>query len=293
MSLLSELRRRGIRPSRLRGQSFLVDEGVLADIADAAEVGPGDWVVEIGAGPGNLTRVLAERAGLVRAVEVDRGLLEYARRALADLSNVELVEADARRIRLADFAPGGAHGGVAAGAEGLLTVVGNLPYSVTTPVIMRVLSQWEYVRRCVFTVQHEVALRMTAEPGSKAYGALSVAVQYRTRAVVVRLIEPDAFRPRPKVLSAVIRLDVLAVPDPQARDEKALRAVVAGAFSQRRKKLVNSLSGGLGISRDDAAALLEEVGIDPSRRAETVSVTEFVRLADAWAARRDASGEGS
>jgi 16S rRNA (adenine1518-N6/adenine1519-N6)-dimethyltransferase len=282
VSLLRRLRERGIRPSRLRGQSFLVDEGVLGAVADAAGAGEADTVVEIGAGPGNLTRLLARNAGRVIAVEVDRGLVEFARENLADLSNVEVVEGDARRLDLSTWTEAGAP---------KLIVVGNLPYSVTTPVIMRVLEQCGAVRRCVFTVQKEVAARMAADPGGRQYGALSVAVQYRADVEIVRTIAPEAFRPVPAVTSALVRLGIKDRPSPEARDERALRAVVSGAFSQRRKKLVNSLAGALHVERDEAVELLRRAGLNPDDRAERVSVAGFVRLADAWFATQQHSGE--
>jgi len=295
VSLLRRLRERGIRPNKLRGQSFLVDEGELSAVADAAGAGGADTVVEIGAGPGNLTRLLARRAGRVIAVEIDRRLAEFARENLADCPNVEVVQDDARRLDLAAWrgpgGPGGAEGPGGPEAAKLI-VVGNLPYSVTTPVIMRVLEQCGSVRLCVFTVQREVAARMAADPGGRQYGALSVAVQYRAGVEVVRTIAPEAFRPVPAVTSALVRLTIKDRPSPQAADERALRAVVAGAFSQRRKKLANSLAGALHIERDEAVALLRAAGLSPDDRAERVSVAGFVRLADAWSAGRGGhSGE--
>lgn len=249
-------------PRKRFGQHFLHDTNVIERIAAAIAPQPGDTLVEIGPGEGALTAALLARLPRMHAVELDRDLVPRLRARFGDALDVH--QADALRFDFAALAP----------PEGL-RVAGNLPYNISTPLIFHLLVSAACIRDMTFLLQLEVVERLAAAPGSKRYGRLSVMVQYRCRVDALFRVGPGAFRPPPKVDSAVVRLQPHAELPHPARDEALLARLVAQAFSQRRKTLGRALKGLLD-AQDIAAA-----GVDPGRRAETLSVAEFVALADA------------
>ena len=251
-------------PRKRFGQHFLHDPNVIERIAAAIAPQPEDTLVEIGPGEGALTAALLARIPRMHVVELDRDLVPRLRARFGDA--LEVHQADALRFDFAALAP----------PEGL-RVAGNLPYNISTPLIFHLLDNAAQIRDMTFLLQLEVVERLAAEPGSKQYGRLSVMVQYRCRAEALFRVGPGAFTPPPKVDSAVVRLlpyDTLPYP---AQDEALFARVVAQAFAQRRKTLGRALRGMVD------APLIAATGIDPVRRAETLSVAEFVALADAAA----------
>jgi len=274
------LRRHGLDLRKKWGQHFLVSPAVLRNIAEASGAGPEDGVLEIGPGIGALTEQLARRAGLVVAVEIDERLLPVLAETLAPYPNVRLLHADALRLDWRDV--WSRHfGGMRS-----VRVAANLPYNVATAILTSLLSSGVRFERMVVMVQKEVADRLAASPGTKAYGSLTVAVRYRCDVERIAVVSARCFVPPPKVDSAVVRLTPKMAPAPRARDETLFFGVVRACFAQRRKTIANNLlaacfgSGDRAGDRVKVEELLRSVGIDPSRRAETMSVEEFVRLAD-------------
>jgi 16S rRNA (adenine1518-N6/adenine1519-N6)-dimethyltransferase len=243
-------------------QHFLYDPSILERIVGAANLRPEDTVVEIGPGPGKLTRMLAGRVGRVVAIEVDRRLYEKLVAELGGEQGIELVRGDALRF---DY-----------GTLGRFKVVANIPYHITTPIIFKLLEYRGRLESMTLTVQKEVAERIAAPPGSKDYGVLSITVQYLAKAEVRFTIPRGAFRPVPKVDSACIHLEVYESPPVRADDEGLFLSVVRTAFSQRRKTLHNSLKN---LSPDIDGAL-ESAGISPGARPETLKIEDFARIAD-------------
>lgn len=250
------------RPSKALGQNFLVDHGAVHKIAEIADITPEDTVLEIGPGKGVLTAALAERAGQVIAIEFDRHLAELLTREFQGVDNVRIINADALSFPL-DTLPSP------------LKVVANLPYSISTPILFRLIEYRHRFSRMVLMFQREVAERILAEPGGRDYGVLSVMVQVFTVPRMEFILPPEAFRPRPRIDSAVVSFEIPAAPRVAVADEAVFRRVVKAAFSQRRKTLRNSLKALLGSETED---VLMNVGIDPMRRAETLSLEEFARL---------------
>ena len=263
------LQQHGLRPKHAWGQNFLDDEWVLADIVQAARLGPGSVVVELGAGLGHLTRVLLDTGARVVAVERDRDMVHVLEETPAE--RLTVVAANAARLDLA----------VVAGTRPL-TLVGNLPYHLTSSILFEVLEQHRDLVRCVFTVQKEVADRVAAGEGVRSGGLLTVLLGVWFDASVVRVVPASAFHPPPKVDSAVLLLEHRSTPRAEVSDEAWFRKVVKAAFSHRRKTLLNSLRSDPELG--DAATIREALGaagIEPSRRAETLGVGEFARLAGA------------
>ena len=246
---------------RKLGQHFLFDPAIVNRIADAGGLGPSDTVLEVGPGPGALTRALAERAGRVVAVELDSELLKRLRADMAGYSNVQLHLGDALRFDCSSLGP--------------FSVVANIPYQITTPLIFHLLKFRPALRSMTLTVQKEVAERIASPPGSKSYGVLSVAVQYVARTEVLFTIPASAFRPPPKVDSACVRMEVYREPPIKVDDEDLFMRVVRAAFQQRRKTLRNSL----GVFSPEIKNLLLEAGVDPGARAETLGMEDFARVA--------------
>jgi len=252
------------KPRRRFGQNFLVDPHYVAKIVDAVTPRPGDNLVEIGPGHGALTRQLAERAGHLAAIEIDRDL---ARRLSAEFppERLTLHVADALEFDFATLGPA-------------LRVVGNLPYNISSPLLFH-LAQYESLVDLHVMLQKEVVARMTAQPATADYGRLTVMLQARFRVSRLFTVPPGAFRPAPAVESAVARLVPLGGAKPRIADEALFARVVAAAFGQRRKTLRNALS-----TFCDAPAL-EAADVDPGARGETLAVADFVRLANALTAR--------
>ena len=263
------LKRFGIRMSKKLGQNFLIDEHVVNSIVAAAGIKPGDAVLEIGPGIGTLTQGLAEAGANVTAVEIDRRLIEVLSKTLEGYDNVKVVHGDILRINIPETV------GVPQ-----YKVVANLPYYITTPIIMGLLEARMPIDVLVTMVQKEVAQRMVATPGTKDYGSLSVAVQYYTKAEIMFIVKPDSFIPPPAVESAVIRCTVLDKP-PVEVNEKVFFRVVKAAFAQRRKTLLNTLKT-TGVPVEALKTILDAAGIDGTRRGETLSIEEFAALANVW-----------
>jgi 16S rRNA (adenine1518-N6/adenine1519-N6)-dimethyltransferase len=251
-----------VRPRRRFGQHFLTDPRLLGRIADALDAGPGSTVLEIGPGPGGLTTALLARAGRVVAVEKDRDL---ARALRERLPNLELVEGDALDLDWHQLA----------GANAI--VAGNIPYNITTPLIDKALAPPGFAR-VVFLVQKEVALRITADPGTRAYGALTVGVQAVARAERLFTIPAGAFLPPPKVDSALLRLDRLPQPLIRPGDTGPFRRLVTGLFSYRRKQLSRGLREFTGWPPLPIAAVLSQASLPPAARPESLAPSDFGRL---------------
>ena len=264
------VKRFGLRMNKKLGQNFLVRHDVVADIADAAELNPGDPVLEIGPGIGTLTQALAETGAAVTAVELDEHLLPVLAKTLEHYDNVRVVHGDILRIDIEEVMN-----------HQPFTVCANLPYYITTPIIMKLLEQKLPIKRIVVMVQKEVAERMVAVPGHKIYGALSVSVQYYTQPEMLFEIPPRAFMPAPEVTSAVVSMTVRQEPPVKLTNEKHFFQVVHAAFQQRRKTLQNALKN-TGLSKEQIKAALEAADIDGQRRGETLSLDEFAAIANAW-----------
>lgn len=261
-----------LRASKRLGQNFLVDRGVVQGIVDAAELSPADTVLEIGPGIGTLTQGLAEAGARVVAVELDKKLPAVLAETLKGYDNVTIVPGDILKLNIMETL------GLRAGER--CKVVANLPYYITTPIIMTLLEQRLPIERLVTMVQKEVAVRMTARPGSKDYGALSIAVQYFTVPRMVMDVPPRSFLPAPEVTSAVIACHVQDAPTVQPTDEKLFFRLVRAAFGQRRKTLLNALTGA-GLSKEMSRAGLLAAGIAENMRGEQLSLADFARLSDA------------
>jgi 16S rRNA (adenine1518-N6/adenine1519-N6)-dimethyltransferase len=284
MSLRSQLRELDIHPRKSLGQNFLVARGVLNQILAVAEVGAGDQVLEIGPGLGTLTRALAEYARRVVAVEVDRALVSALGEQLRDCTNVEIVAGDILTLNVTALIQQGTQDCPA--ADRRYKVVANIPYNITSAVLRHLLEAEMRPDLIVLMVQKEVAQRITAQAGEMSL--LSVSVQFYGLPRLMHHVPAGAFYPVPKVDSAIIRIDPhpeLPLPDEQI--EPFFRVVRAG-FGQRRKQLRNSLAGGLGLSAIAVEQMMRQAGIAPERRAQTLTIDEWINLYQAqgqrWAA---------
>ena len=266
------LKRFGIRTQKRLGQHFLVDEVVVRGIADSLELQPGMQVLEIGPGIGTLTQFLAMTGAQVTAVELDRRCVGIMATTLQAYDNVRVVQGDVLTL---DFA--------ATMGSGPFQIAGNLPYYITTPIMMKILEERIPAEKMVFMVQKEVADRMVSLPGTKDYGSLSVAVQYHTEATKLFEVPSSAFMPPPAVDSAVILCKMRKQPPVEVPSEKLFFQVVRAAFGQRRKTLANALQGG-GFAKDAVQSILGDTGIDGGRRGETLSMDEFAALSRSYGA---------
>lgn len=267
----------GFRFTKSLGQNFLIDENILRKIVDSAELTKEDVVIEIGPGAGTLTRALAQEAGKVVAIEIDKNLLPILEETLGDLDNVCIINQDILKADLHQIVK------EQAGTK-KVKVVANLPYYITTPIIMRFLEEGIAVESMTVMMQKEVADRIHAKPNSKDYGSLSIAVQYYCDTKIVAKAPRGAFIPMPTVDSSVLCLSIKKQKQVLLKNEELFFEVVRGAFSKRRKTLLNALSsyGSLG-GKLEAEQALEKAEIDSKRRAETLTIEEFVRLANAYA----------
>lgn len=275
MNLNDRLKKHHITLQKKYGQNFIGDPALLERIATVCDWQPGDRGLEIGPGAGTLTRAIAREAEEVLAVEIDRRLAPLLEETLADCANVHLVFTDALKADLDALMRD------TLGWDGRYKLIANLPYYITTPLIMHVLEDSEKVSELVIMVQKEVGERLCAAPGSKAYGAVTVMVQYAATVARAFDVGRHAFVPAPEVDSTILHLIPYEKRPIQAQSDAVLRRVVKAAFSQRRKTLRNSLSS-LGCDKALIKQALEAAGIEDSRRAETLSVAEFVALADAF-----------
>lgn len=261
-----------IKMSKKLGQNFLIKRGIVDEIVHAAELTVGEPVLEVGPGIGTLTQGLAQSGADVTAIELDRRLLEVLDTTLASYDNVRIIHGDVLKLdvpTIMNHKP--------------FKVVANLPYYITTPIIMSLLESKLPIERLVVMVQKEVALRMIAKPGTKDYGALSVAVQYYTEPDIVLDVPPKSFLPAPAVTSSVIRCVLRDKPPVDVIDEKLFFRVVKAGFAQRRKTFSNTMKT-TGLTRDRIEELLAKANIDGQRRGETFTLQEFAGVANAWAA---------
>lgn len=261
-----------IKMSKKLGQNFLIKRGIVDEIVHAAELTVGEPVLEVGPGIGTLTQGLAQSGADVTAIELDRRLLEVLDTTLASYDNVRIIHGDVLKLdvpTIMNHKP--------------FKVVANLPYYITTPIIMSLLESKLPIERLVVMVQKEVALRMVAKPGTKDYGALSAAVQYYTEPDIVLDVPPKSFLPAPAVTSSVIRCVLRDKPPVDVIDEKLFFRVVKAGFAQRRKTFSNTMKT-TGLTRDRIEELLVKANIDGQRRGETFTLQEFADVANAWAA---------
>lgn len=257
------------------GQNFLIDPTVLNKIISAAQITKEDCVLEIGPGIGTMTQYLAEAAGEVVAVEIDRNLIPVLEDTLSEYENVTVINEDILKVdinRLVMEKNGGRP----------IKVVANLPYYITTPIIMGLFESHVPLKSITIMVQKEVAERMQVGPGTKDYGALSLAVQYYAKPEIVANVPPNCFLPRPNVGSAVIRLTRHEAPPVEVKDESRMFALIRASFNQRRKTLINGLANAseLALSKERIAGVLEEMQLSPTVRGETLTLEQFARLSN-------------
>ena len=257
------------------GQNFLIDTHVLDKIISAAHITKEDMVLEIGPGIGTMTQYLAEAAGKVIAVEIDRNLIPILEDTLSEYNNVRVINEDVLKLdlrKLADEENGGK----------AIKVVANLPYYITTPIVMGLFENHVPVESITVMVQKEVADRMQTGPGNKDYGALSLAVQYYAEPYIVANVPPNCFMPRPKVGSAVIRLTRHEKPPVEVKDEKLMFDIIRASFNQRRKTLANGLNNSdkITCSKEIITKAIEKLGKGASVRGEALSLQEFAKLSN-------------
>ena len=279
------LQRHQFHTQKKYGQNFLIDNSVLDRILRAAEIGPQDCVLEIGPGIGTMTQRLAEEAGAVVAVEIDKNLLPVLEDTLSAYENVTVINADILKLDLNRIVK--EHNG---GRP--VKVVANLPYYITTPIIMALFEKKVPLHSVTIMVQKEVADRMRVGPGTKDYGALSLAVQYYAKPEIVTKVPAGCFMPKPNVDSAVIRLTRYEKPPVEVEDETWLFAVIRASFNQRRKTLANGLAnaGYPGIGRRQVEEVLSAMGLAAAVRGETLTLEQFAELSDRLAKRSGQSG---
>lgn len=257
------------------GQNFLIDTGVLDRIITAAEITKEDCVLEIGPGIGTMTQYLAERAGEVVAVEIDQNLIPILKETLAAYDNVTVIQDDILKVNVRKIVEE-KNGGKP------IKVVANLPYYITTPIIMGLFEKHIPLKSITIMVQKEVAERMQVGPGTKDYGALSLAVQYYAKPEIVANVPPNCFIPRPNVGSAVIRLTRYEEPPVKTGNEEKMFALIRASFNQRRKTLVNGLTNapGLGLTKEQVTEALEQMGLPATIRGEALTLEQFASLSD-------------
>ena len=257
------------RFSKSLGQNFLIDETILTDIVEGAEVQKDDLIIEIGPGVGSLTVKLLEKAKKVVSIELDSDLIPILQAELGDEPNFELIHNDALKIDFKEII----------GEEKSVKLVANLPYYVTTPIILRLLKEEYEFKSLTIMIQKEVAERINASPNCKEYGALSLLVQYYCDTEIIRVVSPASFIPRPKVSSMVIKLKKLDEPRVKAKDLDLMFSIIRNSFNMRRKTLWNGVKF-LGLPKDSLEEAFRKAEIDTKRRGETLTLEEFARLSD-------------
>lgn len=262
----------GFKFSKSLGQNFLIDGNIINKIAETAELDDNSGVLEIGPGFGTLTQVLCTKAKKVVAIEVDKSL-ERVHKETLDYDNLKIIYDDFMKVDVNKL--------IEEEFQGLdVKIVANLPYYITTPIIMKILEEKYKISKIVVMVQKEVAERLNSLPGSKEYGAITLAVNYRADTKIAITVPNSVFMPRPKVDSAVIEFNILKTPRVQVLDEELLFSVIKASFGQRRKTLLNGMSNNLKISKDVVKEALENAGIDPGIRGETLNLNQFGRISD-------------
>ena len=256
------------------GQNFLIDTHILEKIVDEAGIDEDDCVLEIGPGIGTMTQYLCERAGRVIAVEIDKALIPILNDTLSSYSNVEIINEDILKVDITNLCNKYNNGRP-------IKVVANLPYYITTPIIMGLFESGCPLESITIMVQKEVADRMKCGPGSKDYGALSLAVQFYSSPEIVAYVSPESFIPKPGVGSAVIRLTRYEKPPVEVDDEKYMFALIRAAFNMRRKTMVNSLmSGNLGLTKEEILEAIKNLGLSATVRGEALTLEEFAALSN-------------
>lgn len=262
----------GFKFSKSLGQNFLIDQNIINKIVDSADIDENSGVIEIGPGFGTLTQAICKKAKKVVAIEVDKSLKEVHKETI-NYDNIDIIYDDFLNIDVDKL--------IDEKFEGLdVKLVANLPYYITTPIIMKVLENHYKISKIVVMVQKEVAQRLNALPNTKEYGAITLAVSYRADTNIEMIVPNTVFMPRPKVDSAVISFDVLKEAKINVRDEKLMFNLIKCAFGQRRKTLLNSLSNKLEIPKDDLKNLLENLNINPSIRGEVLNLEQFAKISD-------------
>ena len=263
----------GISFNKALGQNFLIDQSVLDCTIESSGIDETYGVIEVGPGIGTLTVELSKHAGKVVAIELDRSIAEYLKKAFVAYDNVEIVQGDALKTDLKkiidEYMPGRP-----------VVVIANLPYYITTPLIMRFLEEDLPFESITVLIQKEVAERIVSKAGKKEYGAISVAVQYYSTPEIMKLVPPDSFMPPPKVTSAVIKMDIKNHTKPAVEDEKNLFKVVHAAFGQRRKTLVNALSSVFTASKDDIANIVKDITGNEKIRGEQLDLGQFIQISE-------------
>lgn len=281
-STIQEIKdRHDFRLSRSLGQNFITDKSIIDKIIQGSDIGSDDLVIEIGPGIGVLTAAAAESAASVVAVEIDKKLIPILGETLGEYDNIRVINKDILKTDVNEIISEERKAGT---FSGKVRIIGNLPYYITTPIIMGLLEKGVEADSITIMMQKEVADRIKASPGGKVYGALSVAVQYYCSVQQIAVVSKDVFIPRPKVDSAVLKLSVRKEKPVELIDEKIFFACIKHGFGQRRKTLLNSLTGVGGLSKESMKAVLEEAQIDHVRRAETLSIDEFAAIANGVAA---------
>lgn len=255
------------------GQNFLIDENIIQKILQAVDIKKEDLILEIGPGIGTLTAAAAEHAGSIKAIEVDRKLIPILKENLKNYNHVEIIHQDVLKTDLSALIAD-------RDSNQPVKVMGNLPYYITTPIIMKILEEKIPVESITIMLQKEVAQRIKANPGTKAYGALTLAVQYYSEVEYISDVPKTVFIPKPNVDSSIIRLDIRKQPPVDAIDEKLLFKVIQAGFNKRRKTLLNALNSNLDLNKESLESALNDCGIDPKRRAETLTIEEFASLSN-------------
>ena len=263
----------GIRFNKALGQNFLIDQTVLDSAIDASGIDEGYGVIEVGPGIGTLTAELSKKAGKVVAIELDRSIAEYLKKAFVAYDNVEIVQGDALKIDLKEI--------IEEKMQGLkVVVIANLPYYITTPLIMKFLEDDLPLESITVLIQKEVAERIVADAGTKEYGAISVAVQYYSSPEIIRTVPPESFMPPPKVTSAIIKMDIKNHTKPEVSNEKRMFRVVKAAFGQRRKTLVNALSSGFDVPKEELTRIVTDVTGSEKIRGEQHDLRQFIQISE-------------
>jgi 16S rRNA (adenine1518-N6/adenine1519-N6)-dimethyltransferase len=270
LSTREVVKKYGFKFTKSLGQNFLIDDSVLMDIVEGADVNSEDFVIEIGPGVGTLTRELLKKAKRVCSIELDSDLIPILNEELKEFNNFDLVHKDALKVNFNEII----------GEEKSVKVVANLPYYVTTPIIAKLLNEGYNFKSLTIMIQKEVGERIAARHNTKDYGALSILVQYFCDTKVIRKVSPGSFIPQPKVDSIVVKLDKLEKPRVEVKDEKLFFRVCRESFNMRRKTLWNALKN-LKMSSEIMEKAFENAGIDPKRRGETLSLQEFADLTNA------------
>lgn len=267
----------GFKLSKCLGQNFLTDKAMIDKIIDESFIEEDDLVIEIGPGMGVLTCEAAKYARHVIAVEIDEGLIPVLNHTLKEYDNIEIVNGDILKTDMSRLIHEARQKDPGLGS---VKIIGNLPYYITTPIIMKILEEAVPADSITIMMQKEVAARINAHPSTKAYGALTVAVRYYCNVYHVIDVPKEVFVPQPKVDSSVLRLEIRDEKPVDLLDEKNFFICIRGGFNQRRKTLLNSLTGISGMDREQVKKMLDSVGIEPTRRAETLTIEEFANIAN-------------